>query len=283
MYVHMKFFNSKKLSILVVGKRKKNHKFNNKATTFNKEQFNSINHLCKIPTMPYYGVTRGFNVGVYTNWPACKAQVNGASGATFRKFETIDEAWHFVFHHYMRQGTYGVFQVQVVYIDGACRGNGNKYNSSAGYGVFYGRNNPRNVANPLDLVDRHNDYRPTNQRAELYALCQVLVNIVNDINAGNCRLKTEIRTDSMFVINSITTWCYKWCNNGWINAKGDTVANVDLLQKNFNLMKSINKEYEDRGWGDIEFIHVRGHSGDYGNDEADRLANLGADRYGNYI
>ncbi len=171
----------------------------------------------------------------------------------------------------------------MVYIDGACRGNGNKYNTSAGYGVYYGHNDSRNAAVSLDFVDQDNNYRPTNQRAELHALNHVLLNINSDIQNDECYRKTEIRTDSMFVINSITNWCYKWCNNGWNNVKGDTVANVDLIQENFNLMNSINEEYEDRGWGDIEFKHVRGHSGDYGNDEADRLANIGADNYGQYL
>lgn len=71
--------------------------------------------------------------------------------------------------------------------------------------------------------------------------------------------------------------------NGWLNVKGETVASVDLVKENFQLMNSINEAYEELGWGDIEFVHVRGHSGDYGNEQADHLANLGADQYGSCL
>lgn len=44
-------------------------------------------------------------------------------------------------------------EVQRVYIDGACRGNGKVFCPPSGYGVFYGENDSRNAAVPLNQVD----------------------------------------------------------------------------------------------------------------------------------
>ncbi|RCK67621.1 Ribonuclease H1 [Candida viswanathii] len=243
--------------------------------------------------MPYYGVARGYNPGVYYNWQDCKIQVNGFSRSCYRKFTNEAAAWKFVQNNgYIDDGysssddyesdPYESVGLEVVYVDGACRGNGSHPYTPAGYGVFYGYGDDRNVAVPLDEVDRYNLYRPTNQRAELHALNHALKNIEDSIDGEYCDCKTEIRSDSQFAIRSITEWCYKWSNNGWTNVRGETVANDDLIKDNFRMMNFINNAYEQWGWGEINFIHVRGHSGDDGNEQADRLANIGADNYGSY-
>ena len=75
-------------------------------------------------------------------------------------------------------------------------------------------------------------------------------------------------------------WPNKWTQNGWLNVHGQTISNYDLVTKNYELYEWINDEYDDRGWGELDLIHVKGHSGNDGNEEADNLANLAADRYG---
>lgn len=50
----------------------------------------------------FYAVHRGRTPGVYPTWPACQAQVKGASGAVFKKFATRAEAETFV--QYGRSG-----------------------------------------------------------------------------------------------------------------------------------------------------------------------------------
>ena len=46
--------------------------------------------------MPYYAVRKGYNVGIYTTWDACKAQIHQYSGAEFKKFKTKTEAINFI-------------------------------------------------------------------------------------------------------------------------------------------------------------------------------------------
>ena len=46
----------------------------------------------------YYAVRVGRNVGIYTTWADCEAQVKGSSGAQYKSFPTKEEAEDFVGH-----------------------------------------------------------------------------------------------------------------------------------------------------------------------------------------
>ena len=40
----------------------------------------------------YYAVARGKKVGIYTNWNACKVQVDGFKGAKYKGFNSKEDA-----------------------------------------------------------------------------------------------------------------------------------------------------------------------------------------------
>lgn len=44
----------------------------------------------------FYAVARGRRPGIYPTWPQCRAQVDGFSGARYKKFTTLTEATEFV-------------------------------------------------------------------------------------------------------------------------------------------------------------------------------------------
>lgn len=77
------------------------------------------------------------------------------------------------------------------------------------------------------------------------------------------KAELEIRTDSMYVINGLDSWM-----PNWNKAKWEKVENADLWRR--------LKEARENRAGKTRFVHVRGHSGEPGNDEADRLAVAGA-------
>ncbi|XP_058121340.1 ribonuclease H1 isoform X1 [Anopheles coustani] len=52
--------------------------------------------LDRILKMPFYAVAKGRQVGIYNTWPECQQQVNGFTGARFKKFATESEANNFV-------------------------------------------------------------------------------------------------------------------------------------------------------------------------------------------
>lgn len=75
----------------------------------------------------------------------------------------------------------------------------------------------------------------------------------------------EIRTDSKYVVNGMDDWMHKWTDKKW-----EKVENADLWKK----LKDARQERA----GKTVFVHVRGHSGEPGNEEADKLAVEGAKR-----
>lgn len=140
-----------------------------------------------------------------------------------------------------------------IYTDGSCFNNGSKNKSiiNGGIGVFFGNNDERNISEPFCIGEI------TNNRSELYAIISALESIkeLNDT-------EIYIYTDSEYSINCITKWVPGWLRNNWKTRNNKPVKNKDLLLKLYNLNNKMN----------IKYIHVKGHSGNYGNSQADKLA-----------
>ncbi|XP_016347981.1 ribonuclease H1-like [Sinocyclocheilus anshuiensis] len=141
----------------------------------------------------------------------------------------------------------------VVYTDGCCTANG-RAGARAGIGVYWGRDHPLNVAERLPG-------RQTNQRAELQAACKAL----EQARENNFK-KVVLYTDSKFTINGITSWVKTWKSNGWRLKGGGAIVNKDDFQK----LDKLNAELE------VVWMHIPGHAGYTGNEEADRLSREGA-------
>ncbi|KAM3838387.1 ribonuclease H1 [Diretmus argenteus] len=141
----------------------------------------------------------------------------------------------------------------VVYTDGCCSRNGQK-GARAGIGVYWGHNHPLNVAEPL-----HG--RQTNQRAEIQAACRAL-ELAKEKNIN----KLVLYTDSKFTINGVTSWVKNWKLNGWRLKSGGEVTNKEDFVKLDNLNQQL----------DVVWLHIPGHAGYRGNEEADRLSREGA-------
>jgi ribonuclease HI len=69
----------------------------------------------------------------------------------------------------------------------------------------------------------------------------------------------------VYLRSGITTWLPGWQRNGWRTAAKQPVKNVDLWQRLVTAMAPHR----------VEWLWVKGHAGDPGNDRADALANLG--------
>lgn len=99
----------------------------------------------------------------------------------------------------------------------------------------------------------------TNNRMELMAAIKAL-------NALKKPSKVKLHTDSTYVKDGLTKWIHGWKRNGWKTASKKPVKNKDLWQM---LEKACERH-------DIQWIWVKGHDGDEGNERADELARLGA-------
>ena len=164
----------------------------------------------------------------------------------------------------------------IVAADGPCRNNGRPY-AEAGAGVFFHRDNWRwNKA--VVLEDAYN----TSQRAELFA-CSLALRQVLKLRRGNpvgrhrlrvCpgqsrRLRRAvIKADSLYLIEGMTDWIYKWRNNGYENCRGLLVTNADMFKHIDNAINQLNDMDVE-----VQFWHVPREE----NREADCLANAGLD------
>ncbi len=95
----------------------------------------------------------------------------------------------------------------------------------------------------------------TNNRMELTAAAEALGALKRP-----CIVK--LHTDLEYLKNGITRWHQGWVRKNWRSSTGDPVKNMDLWQRILEAAKPHK----------IEWLWVRGHSGDPMNERADELA-----------
>ena len=73
-----------------------------------------------------------------------------------------------------------------------------------------------------------------------------------------------IESDSQYAIKCASEWITSWRRNGWHTSTGGAVKNVEII-------KQIDRAITTRE-GPVRFRWVRGHVGNYFNEQADKLA-----------
>ncbi len=136
-----------------------------------------------------------------------------------------------------------------IHTDGACRGNP----GPGGWGAILESGATCKTLHGGEVLT-------TNNRMELTAVIQALAALKRP-----CTI--TLYSDSIYVLKGITEWLPNWKSRGWKTAAKKPVMNVDLWQA---LDAEVQRHTIDWQW-------VKGHSGHAGNEEADRLANLGID------
>ncbi|XP_068208907.1 ribonuclease H1-like isoform X1 [Palaemon carinicauda] len=144
----------------------------------------------------------------------------------------------------------------IVYTDGACQFNG-RHGAQAGVGVFFGHDHPLNVSEPVRG-------KATNNMAEIQAATYAV-----ELAQASGFKKVAVHTDSQFMINCMTSWLKGWKKKNWVKSDGEPVKNKDELI-------ALDKACEGIA---VKWVHVKGHDGHEGNEEADRLARQGAKLY----
>lgn len=218
-----------------------------------------------IPTRYFYAVHKGHAPGVYTSWAETLNQISNFKGAVHKKFLTMSEAQHFVVtgqhklpQHVNTQTADWEKKEVHCWTDGSCIRINNKP-FYAGSGVFFGINSAFNIAQPFMFAPL------TNQRAELYAVILALESCQERRVPAD--FKVFIHIDSQYAMNCCSHWLPGWLSNNWKTSNGGPVSNRDLLERLAVLLKLWN----------VQFIKVKAHANDYGNEQADKLAKEGAE------
>jgi ribonuclease HI len=142
-------------------------------------------------------------------------------------------------------------EVVEIYTDGACKGNP----GVGGWGVLLMHNGRTRELHGGEALT-------TNNRMELTA-------VIRALEALKRSTRVRLHTDSQYVQLGISKWIRDWKKRGWRTANRKPVKNLDLWHQLDEL--AVGHE--------IEWIWVRGHEGNVGNERADELANLGVDEF----
>jgi len=143
---------------------------------------------------------------------------------------------------------------------------GNKQGpSKAGYGVYYGENDRRNCSGRVSGEQ-------TNQRGELEGIRHALSSTAKEVRNGSSK-NYRIYTDPQASKEAIDNWANHCERSGGKTSTGSTVANQDLIKDCHDMYNEIKA-----GGANIDIIKVQGHSGNYGNDMADKMAVEGCDK-----
>ncbi len=137
----------------------------------------------------------------------------------------------------------------VLHTDGACRGNP----GPGGWGALL-------VWNGTEKELSGSEAATTNNRMELTAAIMGLAALKRPT-------QLTLQTDSQYLIKGITEWLPSWKARGWRTADRKPVKNQDLWER---LDAAV-------GTHTVQWVWVKGHSGDPGNERVDELANLAID------
>lgn len=146
----------------------------------------------------------------------------------------------------------------VVYTDGACSGNpgpgGWAWAMADGSAEGYG-----------------GEPSTTNNRMELIAAIEGLGTVKAKMASGELASgEVEVRTDSQYVKNGVTSWIASWKRNGWRTASKAPVKNRDLWER----LDALSSELGAR------WTWVEGHAGVELNERCDALARRGVAEFG---
>ncbi len=139
-------------------------------------------------------------------------------------------------------------QAVEIYTDGACSGNP----GPGGWGALlrYGTH--------VKELRGGEGPSTTNNRMEMMAAIRALESLTRPATV-------RLHTDSTYLRNGITSWIAGWQRNGWLTKDRKPVKNADLWQR---LTAAIAPHQ-------VEWLWVKGHAGDPGNERADTLAGIG--------
>ena len=136
-----------------------------------------------------------------------------------------------------------------IYTDGACRGNP----GPGGWGaLLIFKDQEKELSGAETLT--------TNNRMELMGAIMALAALKRSV-------RVRLHTDSKYVCTGVSEWLPNWKARGWRTADKKPVKNQDLWER----LDAENQRHH------VQWVWVRGHAGNAGNERVDAIANAAID------
>lgn len=196
----------------------------------------------------FYAVKKGFTIGVFDTWDDCKNSVNGYSGAIYKSFSTREDAEKFLggvdntsnISNDLKSMDVIDKDMPYAFVDGS-------FNPSTlvyGFGGYVFYNGEKYI------VQGHDN----NQ--EMASMRNVAGEVLGSMAAIKKAMELGIKE---IVIYYDYEGIRAWAVGDWKRNKVGTIAYYDFIQ-------SVKNDIS------LHFVHVKGHTGVEGNEEADKLA-----------
>ena len=187
----------------------------------------------------FYAVKVGKKPGIYETWAECQSQVSGFSGAIYKGFLTKEEAITFI-GDIKTECDCSDTSTAIAYVDGSY----DSLTQSFSYGMVF-------------FIDGHELHF-----AEKFSESDLseMKNVAGEIKGAEAAIQYCLDHN----IPKVTIYhdyegIARWCTGEWKAKKEGTMAYADFCKKASSKVC-------------IQFVKVKGHSGDKYNDLADRLA-----------
>ena len=190
----------------------------------------------------YYAVRNGRKTGIFHTWDECKRYVTGYSGAAYKGFDNEEDAAAFLNIGTNENIVCGVQNGNkaVAYVDGSY----NAKNKHFSYGAVIMYKNEE-----YKLSQEYDDSSLAGMR-----------NVAGEIKGAEAAMRFCIENDIREIdIYHDYEGVAKWCRGEW-------KANKEGTQSYVHFFRQVSEKVK------VNFIKVKGHSGDKYNDMADSLA-----------
>ncbi len=204
----------------------------------------------------FYAIKKGLVPGIYENWDEAKAQVSGFPGAEYKGFMTREEA-----EAYMGGTPSNVTKASLDETDVQTSGQKKELEYELPYAFVDGSFNPETKVYGCGgfLFDENNERHPIQASGDDEEMASMR-NVAGEILGATLAIKKAIELGlPKLTIYYDYEGIKHWAEQTWKRNKQGTMEYAEYVASVWNQIQ-------------LNFVHVKAHTGIPGNEEADKMA-----------